>query len=86
MADFTSSDRQKAAEAIAQLLTSGEPAAALEAPVSVAALPDPKSIFCENWPIARSVLEALKLVLPKFAGLIDLIIGFGDKLHGTICG
>ena len=35
--------------------------------------------FCQFWPIAKSVLEELEKLLPKFAWVIAILISIGDK-------
>lgn len=85
MADFTTADRARAAEIVAQLLTADDADALQTSSVTAAALPDPKTLFCQHWGTARQVLQALKLLLPKLGWLFDLIIVAGDKLRAAIC-
>jgi hypothetical protein len=41
-----------------------------------------KGSFCEYWPVAKPVLEALSHYLPGLAWVISLIIAVGDKVCG----
>ena len=81
MADFTDGDRQKASQIVAQMFVDGGGATAAGFAATESALPDPKTLFCQNWSTVKSVLQALKLLLPKFSWLLDLLIAAGDKLH-----
>ncbi len=46
---------------------------------------DPKEIFCQHWPTVKQALEALKVIAPKYAWAIQVIITVGDTASGRIC-
>ena len=46
---------------------------------------DPKQVFCQNWSTVKQALEALKVIAPKYAWAIQVIITVGETAHGRIC-
>jgi hypothetical protein len=45
-----------------------------------------KELFCENWSVAKDVLEVLKDILPApIPGIIGIVIKFGDRAHSRWC-
>ncbi|HEY8698316.1 MAG TPA: hypothetical protein VIM02_11920 [Rhizomicrobium sp.] len=48
---------------------------------------DAKSIFCKDWPTAKSVLQALQAVVPQPGPIIiGLVIAAGDAAYQRLCG
>lgn len=52
------------------------------AAVSIA---DLRKLFCDNWPMVKSVLQALGSIFPPAALVTGLVIKIGDTAHGIIC-
>jgi len=45
-----------------------------------------KTIFCNGWPAAKLVVEAIRAMLPKGFGIvIAIVIKAGDALSARIC-
>jgi hypothetical protein len=84
VAGISDADKKAIGEKWAQSLQPH--AAAFAAPAAAAAGVDPKKIFCDDWPTAKSVLQALQSVVPQPGPIIiGLVISAGDAAHSTIC-
>ncbi|AXJ95416.1 MULTISPECIES: hypothetical protein [unclassified Sphingomonas] len=82
MVDFTQEERLRIAQALADDM-GGENTKAVDAAALGA---DPKQLFCQNWPLVKTVLGYIKPLLPAPIGwVISGLIAAGDILHGKIC-
>lgn len=47
-----------------------------------------KNVFCQSWPVAKTVLEAISNMIknPMIKVSIGIIIRVGDAMHERICG
>lgn len=85
MADFTASDRQAAAQALAEVLTADVTPAAVRRSSPNRSSKMQRALL-QSWPVAKPVLEALKgLLAGSIRWALDLIISVGDKLYGSVC-
>lgn len=84
MASKPDNEQQRVAALIAEALSTETRAAAPGAQAE--AIPNPKELFCKNWPMVKTVLTVLRQFAPAFLKpLIDLVIKGGDALQKVIC-
>jgi hypothetical protein len=82
---MTDDDKRKIADLWAQNLNKA--GAAGGPPARAAAAIDVQAEFCKDWPTAKSVLEALKSILPQPGPIIiGVVIAGGDAVYSHKCG
>jgi hypothetical protein len=86
VAAISDADKKAIGDKWAQSLQPHMAAFAAAAPAAAGAI-DAKKIFCDDWPAAKTALQALQAFVPQPGPIIiGLAISAGDAAHSTICG
>jgi hypothetical protein len=80
---ISDADRQAISARWAELLQAGAPSFVFPgAPLGI----HPQAVFCQDWPLAKRVLQALQSVVPQPGPtLAALVIAAGDAAYQRVC-
>ncbi len=80
---ISDADRQAISARWAELLQARAPSFAFPgAPLGI----HPQAVFCQDWPLAKRVLQALQSVAPQPGPILTaLVIAAGDASYQRVC-